>query len=195
MGVKTSYPESTKSMPVGEVASCRSSIVKSVASDYFAQSVLRDDEVMSFSSSLALREAASSAVRPAWEAILWKRSRHLRVWRRRHVRLYDAGGHWQLSSYDHRGRITGRWELERCMPYIELAPRSRFAAAMELAGVVLASDSAEGAEVMEELAVILNGRLMRRSSHSACSRAPSFRDSPAPKRHCKGISREPFVLP
>eukprot|EP00440_Ansanella_granifera_P025436 gb/GFBE01027624.1/.p1 GENE.gb/GFBE01027624.1/~~gb/GFBE01027624.1/.p1 ORF type:complete len:228 (+),score=17.09 gb/GFBE01027624.1/:1-684(+) len=96
-----------------------------------------------------------------WEAVLWKRSQHLQVWRQRHLQLLDMGEGWQLVSRDRRGRRTGSWELERSMPYIEMAPHGRFHMAMEVAGIALAADSEAGAQAMERLAVILNGRLMR----------------------------------
>lgn len=98
-----------------------------------------------------------------WEAVLWKRSRFLRSWRRRLMKLVDVGGGWHLSSWDvPNARITGVWELGKSMPYIAIAPKQGFSATMQLNDVMLATDSRIGEDAMEELATILNGSFMRR---------------------------------
>eukprot|EP00440_Ansanella_granifera_P018691 gb/GFBE01020306.1/.p1 GENE.gb/GFBE01020306.1/~~gb/GFBE01020306.1/.p1 ORF type:complete len:386 (+),score=68.84 gb/GFBE01020306.1/:1-1158(+) len=102
---------------------------------------------------------------PAWQAVLWKQSRFLRRWRQRHFTLQEAGEHWQLDSWDvATASLTGSWKLDRCMPYLDVSPKHGFAAAMWLlGGPLLAADSQTGAEAIEELATIFNGRFMRRN--------------------------------
>lgn len=98
----------------------------------------------------------------SWEAVLWKRSRFLRAWRRRLFKLVDMGDRWQLSSWDvPNAKCTGVWNFERSLPYIQIAPDQGFSAMMQLDGLSLAADSEIGANAMEELATIFNGRLMR----------------------------------
>jgi hypothetical protein len=98
----------------------------------------------------------------AWEAVLWKRSRFVRCWRRRVLRLMDVGDGWQLSSLDvPNARITGVWSFNKSLSYIHIAPEQGFLAMMRLSGLVLAADSQVGADAMEELATIFNGSFMR----------------------------------
>jgi len=97
-----------------------------------------------------------------WQAVLWKRSRFLQSWRRRLLKLVDMRGSWQLSSWDvPKNRCTGVWNLNRNLPYIEVAPKQGFLAMMQLSDLVLATDSRLGADAMEELASILDGHLAR----------------------------------
>eukprot|EP00931_Biecheleriopsis_adriatica_P024034 TRINITY_DN15068_c0_g1_i3.p1 TRINITY_DN15068_c0_g1~~TRINITY_DN15068_c0_g1_i3.p1 ORF type:complete len:224 (+),score=31.28 TRINITY_DN15068_c0_g1_i3:24-695(+) len=134
-----------------------------------------------------------------WEAVLWKRSRHLKAWRRRHLQLLDSGGLLKLTSRDATGRRTGSWELERSMPYIEIAPQGRFAMTMEVGGVSLAADSLSGAEAMEQLALIFNGRLMRaaqRGSGGRCSPFPSMgvvKEAPGNTCSCRSCCSTPSI--
>jgi hypothetical protein len=111
-----------------------------------------------------IRTASIRCIPPAaeWEAVLWKRSRFLRCWHRRLFRLIGVEDGWQLSSCDVvNARVTGTWKLDRCLPYIPIVPKHGFSATMELNDVVLATDTRDGADAMEELATILNGCLMR----------------------------------
>jgi len=97
-----------------------------------------------------------------WQAVLWKRSRFLQRWRRRLLKLVDVRGSWQLSSWDvPKSRCTGVWNLNSSLPYIEVAPKQGFLATMQLNDLMLATDSRQGADAMEELATILDGHLMR----------------------------------
>ncbi|CAE8621100.1 unnamed protein product [Polarella glacialis] len=118
--------------------------------------------------------ACCSSVAAVWEATLWKQSEFFGIWRERRLRLVRTVTGWELSSWDSE-RLTGTWELERSLPYIDCTRNKHgFLAAMELNGIVLAADTELGAAAMEELAVILNGRLMRQAS-PRCSPNSSFR--------------------
>jgi hypothetical protein len=104
------------------------------------------------------------SVRPAvaWAAVLWKRSRFLGRWRLRLLRLAKVGNGWQLSAWDAvNGQITGSWNLELSLPYLQIGPAQGFSAFMQLSDLAIAADSTAGADALEGLATILNGSLVR----------------------------------
>lgn len=98
-----------------------------------------------------------------WAAVLWKRSRFLGRWRLRLLRLAKVGNGWEFSSWDAlNGQITGCWNLELSLPYVQIGPAQGFSAYMELSDdLAIAADSTAGADAMEGLATILNGSLVR----------------------------------
>ncbi|CAE8641995.1 unnamed protein product [Polarella glacialis] len=113
-------------------------------------------------------EATSADSPAAWSAVLWKQSQILGVWRPRAMRLNKAEDGWLLTSWElTTNRCTGSWKLPYSMPYIELAPKHGFAAAIVVAGVPLGASTRRGTAALNELCVLLNGAFMRFGSSTS----------------------------
>lgn len=127
----------------------------------------------------------------AWEAVVWKRSRHLRVWRKRYLRLVKVCNGWQLTSWKlSTGTCTGTWHFDVSIPYIDVGPGFGFPAALKVEGaLLLGANTKDEIAALEALCVILNGALMRCSSASVvsplydsdCQRPPTAAHSMKPE--------------
>lgn len=92
---------------------------------------------------------------PLWEAVLWKRSRYLGIWRQRNLRLDQcaASDCWRLTSREPgTGAVTDSWDVSKEEAVsADLEPQAGFADAFLLNDVALAAESDGDARALREL--------------------------------------------
>mmetsp|Transcript_129358 Transcript_129358/g.322490 ORF Transcript_129358/g.322490 Transcript_129358/m.322490 type:complete len:466 (+) Transcript_129358:55-1452(+) len=124
-----------------------------------------------------LTSSSSSLSAPAWEAVSWKKSKYLGIWRQRKLRLTKAGAGWQLtSSLLDAEQVTGTWELSHDSCSTEFGSGHGFMTVLNLQDLQLAADTAAGCAELQELVAIL-GRCSAEAS--PCCSSGTMALSPA----------------
>mmetsp|Transcript_158949 Transcript_158949/g.289844 ORF Transcript_158949/g.289844 Transcript_158949/m.289844 type:complete len:255 (-) Transcript_158949:47-811(-) len=138
----------------------------------------QDQPASSMSECLLLSAGKDCAT--VWEAVLWKRSRFLKCWRERHIKLTDAGNRWELSAVDAAtAQLTGVWELQKSSTDIQLLPKYGFKATMVLSGLALAAKTSAEVEALVELAAFVRGSCRRDSSGDSSVQGGSAQTQPS----------------